>query len=321
MIPRKLSFIVAPGFGLLDLSGPLCAFQFAQEVYGAPYAISLVSSSGGPVRGSSGLSVDTIAPDEMKHDDTIVVVGGPDAHLADRHGATIGVLRFFAPKMRRIAGICTGAFHLAEAGVLDGHRATTHWRWAPQLQARFPSVSVQADRIFINDRDVWTSAGITAGIDMALAIIEADFGAELSKAVARDLVVYYRRPGGQSQFSAILELEPKSDRIRVALAYAREHLQENLSVERLADVAAVGPRQFARLFHKETGETPARAVERLRIEVARPRIEDSVEPIEVIAREVGFRDDERMRRSFIKLLGQSPQTLRRIARTHARNVA
>ena len=321
MIPRKLSFIVAPGFGLLDLSGPLCAFHFVHELYGAPYEISMVSSAGGPVRGSSGLSVDTIAPDEMKHEDTMIVVGGPDAHLADRHGATIDVLRTFAPLARRKASICTGAFHLAEAGILDGHRATTHWRWALQLQARFPSVSVESDRIFINDREIWTSAGITAGIDMALAIIEADFGAQISKAVARDLVVYYRRPGGQSQFSAILELEPNSDRIRVALAYARDHLHENLSVERLADVAAIGTRQFARLFHKETGETPARAIERLRIEVARPRIEDSVEPIEIIAREVGFGDPERMRRSFMKLFGQSPQSLRRLARIHAQNAA
>jgi len=304
---------------LLDFTGPLSAFNFAQSFYQAPYEISLVSSAGGSIRGSSDISVETVSPDQVKHDDTMIVVGGPDAHLPDAHAATTALLRTFAPFMRRMASICTGAFFLGEAGILDHRRATTHWRWAPQLQARFPLVEVDSDRIFIRDRDVWTSAGITAGIDMALAIIEADYGAELSKAVARDLVVYHRRPGGQSQFSTILDLEPGSDRIRGALAFARDHLHENLSVERLADVVAISSRQFARLFLKETGETPARAVERLRAEVARPRVEDTIEPIEGIARDVGFGDAERMRRTFIRLFGQSPQTLRRVARTHAQN--
>ena len=314
---RKISFVVAPAFELLDLSGPMCAFNAARELYGAPYEVSVASSAGGPVLSCAGVSIETAGPDNTRHGDTVIVVGGPEARLPERQPTTISLLRSLAPATQRMASICTGAFHLAEAGVLDSHRATTHWRWAPLLQSRFPSVSVDADRIYVHDRKVWTSAGVTAGIDMALALIEADFGLELSKSVARELVVYHRRPGGQSQFSAILDLEPASSRIREALAHAREHLHEDLSVERLAEVACISSRQFSRIFLKETGETPARAIERLRAEVARPRVEEGLEPIELIAREVGFGDAERMRRSFVRLFGQSPQTVRRIARAYS----
>jgi len=200
---------------------------------------------------------------------------------------------------------------MAEAGLLDGHRATTHWRLAHLLQSRYPKVYVEADRIYVRDRTIWTSAGITAGIDLALAMIEADFGSATSKSVARDMVVYHRRPGGQPQRSAVLDLEPVSDRIQSAFAYAREHLHENISVDRLADIARVGSRQFTRIFVKETGETPARAVERLRAEAARPRVEESQEPMDSIARNCGFGDVERMRRSFVRLFGRSPQAMRR----------
>ena len=317
VVSRRISFVIAPHFELLDLSGPLCAFNFAREYCNIPYEISLISSTGGPVLCCAGLSVETLGPEKAGHGDTVVVVGGPEAHVFKQQQiATISLLKSLAATTKRIASICTGAFYLAEAGILDGHRATTHWRWAPLLQSRFPSVSVDADRIYVKDRKVWTSAGVTAGIDMALALIEADCGLDVSKSVARDLVVYHRRPGGQSQFSTILDLEPTSDRVRAALAYAREHLHEHLPVDRLAEAARVSTRQFARVFQKETGETPARAIERLRAEVARPRVEDSREPIEQIAWEVGFGDVERMRRTFLRLFGHSPQTLRRIARSY-----
>ena len=317
VLSRRISFVIAPHFELLDLSGPLCAFNLARDYYNIPYEVSLISSIGGPVFCCAGLSIETLGPQKAGHGDTVIVVGGPEAHVAEKQQiATISLLRSLAAVTQRIASICTGAFYLAEAGILDGHRATTHWRWAPLLQSRFPGVSVDADRIYVKDRTVWTSAGVTAGIDLALALIEADFGLDVSKSVARDLVVYHRRPGGQSQFSTILDLEPASDRIRVALAYAREHLHEHLPVERLAEAARVSTRQFARVFLMETGETPARAIERLRAEVARPRVEDSREPIEHIASEVGFGDVERMRRSFLRLFGHSPQTLRRIARSY-----
>ena len=314
---RRISFVVAPKFELLDLSGPMCAFSFARDVYGAPYEAGVFSCAGGPVLCSAGFPIGTAEASEVSHDDTIIVVGGSKAHIAGQDPEIGELLRILAPTSQRLASICTGAFYLAEAGVLNGHRATTHWRWAPVLQARYPGVLVNADRIYVKDRNIWTSAGITAGIDMALALIEADFGLEISKSVARDLLVYHRRPGGQSQFSTILDLEPSSGRVRDALMFAREHLGETLSVDRLAEAACVSNRQFSRIFHKETGETPARAIERLRAEVARPRVEDSREPIEAIAVEVGFGDVESMRRSFVRLFGQSPQTVRRVARAHA----
>lgn len=314
---RSISFLVAPEFELLDLSGPLCAFTVARDLYAAPYNVNIVSALGGAVVGWLGFSIDAEDRTTAEHGDTIIVVGGPRAPVPGQHAETSAMLKRLASSTRRMASVCTGAFYLAEAGILDGRRVTTHWRYAPVLQSRFPRLSVDVDRIFVNDHDVWTSAGISAGIDLALAMIEADFGAGLSKAVARELVVYHRRPGGQSQFSAILELEPASGRVRDALSFAREHLHENLPVERLADAACVSSRQFARIFLKETGETPARAVERMRAEVARPRIEESLEPIELIARDVGFGDVERMRRSFVKFFGQSPQTVRRVARMQA----
>lgn len=320
MASRKVTFVVSPGFGLLDLGGPLSAFNFAARLYGAPYEISMASSSGGAVVGSTGMAVDTLGRHQLNHGDTMIVIGGPNAHAADTHRPTIAFLNSIAPLYGRMASICTGAFYLAEAGILDHRRATTHWRWAPCLQERFPAISVESDRIFINDSDVWTSAGITAGIDMALAMIEADFGPALARTIARELVVYHRRPGGQSQFSGILDLEPVADPIRCAFTYARDHLDGILSVERLADVAGISTRQFARQFHRETGETPARAIERMRAEAARPRVEDTSEPIEIIARQVGFGDPERMRRTFVKFFGHSPQTLRRIAQSHAQNL-
>jgi transcriptional regulator GlxA family with amidase domain len=316
-VTLKITFVVAPDFEMLDLSGPMCAFNSALAYHCGPYELSVVSSTGGAVRSCYGSSSETSGVASARHSDTVIVVGGPEAHLQQRDPATVGLLNSLAADARRVASICTGAFYLAEAGLLDGRRVTTHWRWAPVLQARFPNLTVDADRIYINDRSIWTSAGVTAGIDMALALIEADCGPELAKSVAREMLVYYRRPGGQSQFSTILDLEPASTRIRDALAYAREHLQEDLSVERLAEAACISSRQFARIFLKETGETPAKAVERLRAEVARTKVEDSHEPIELIAVRAGFGDAERMRRTFVRLFGQSPQALRRIARAHA----
>jgi transcriptional regulator GlxA family with amidase domain len=312
----RITFVVAPAFELLDLSGPMCVFQSALAYHGAPYDVGLVSSAGGAVPSSHGIAVETAPAASEGHSDTIVMVGGPEAHLPQREPATISLLTSLAANARRVTSICTGAFYLAEAGLLDGYRATTHWRWAPVLQSRFPGIAVDADCIFVRDRTMWTSAGVTAGIDMALALVEEDCGSDLAKSIARELLVYYRRPGGQSQFSAIQDLEPASSRVRDALAFAREHLHENLSVERLAEAACVSSRQFARIFLKETGETPARAVERLRVEVARAKVEDSSEPIEHIARQVGFGDAERMRRSFVRLYGHSPQSLRRISQAH-----
>ena len=313
---RRISFLVAPDFELLDLSGPLCAFTVARDLHSAPYEVGVVSVAGGQVTACTGVPVGTREPADAQHSDTIVVVGGPTAHQADYQPGTMGLLKSLRPATRRVTSVCTGAFYLAEAGILEGRRATTHWRYAPLLRSRFPKVLVDMDRIFVRDGDVWTAAGISAGIDLALAMIEADCGPEVAKAVAREMVVYHRRPGGQSQFSALLEMDSGSGRVRDALAFAREHLRESLSVERLADAARISSRQFAHIFLKETGETPARAVERMRAEVARARVEDGREPIELVARDVGFGDVERMRRTFVKLYGRPPQAVRRSARAH-----
>jgi transcriptional regulator GlxA family with amidase domain len=230
---------------------------------------------------------------------------------------TPGVIKFLRralERSRRVASTCTGAFVLAEAGLLDGRRATTHWNRARDMQARFPKVKVEEDCIFIIDGPVWTSAGMTAGIDLVLAMVEQDLGADVARAVARQLVVYHRRAGGQSQFSALLELEPKSDRIQSALAYAKRNLDKPLTVGRLAEAAHLSPRQFSRAFHAETGQSPAKAVENLRVEAARLMMEQSRHPIDVIAQQTGFADRDRMRRAFLRAFGQPPQVVRRNAR-------
>jgi transcriptional regulator GlxA family with amidase domain len=313
-VSRAIWFVVFPGFELLDLGGPLCAFNLAIDFHAAGYAVHVVSAAGGLIHGSSGVAIDTVRPPSPNHFDTLLVVGAPTTEILYGQTETAELVRAIAPRARRKASICTGAFLLAAAGLLDGRRATTHWRYAGELQRRHPSVRIDADRIFIREDDVWTSAGITAGIDLALAMIEEDCGIETSKAIARDLVVYHRRSGGQSQFSTLLDLEPRPGRIRDALAYARAHLGERLSVEQLADVARISPRQFARQFAAETGETPARAVERLRCEAALPRIEGTTEPLDQIAWRVGFGDIDRMRRVCIRIYGQAPQALRRRSR-------
>jgi transcriptional regulator GlxA family with amidase domain len=311
---RTVWIIVFPGFELLDLSGPLCALNLTNRIRPASYLAGVYSARGGSVASFSGVSIDTTkAIHTGKHLDTLLVAGGPADCTIDGDTETVELIKNLASQARRIASVCSGAFLLAAAGLLDGRVATTHWRYAAELQRRFPKVRVSADRIFAKDSNVWTSAGITAGIDLALALIEEDFGIDMSKTVAREMVVYHRRSGGQSQFSTMLELEPPSDRVRDALKFAREHLHEPLSVERMAGAARISARQFARLFLKETGDTPARAVERLRAEVALPRVQEGIEPIEIIARNVGFGDKERMRRAFLRIYGHPPRTLRRAA--------
>ena len=199
---------------------------------------------------------------------------------------------------------------MAEAGLLDGRRATTHWAYAQELQQRFSKVKVEMDRIFVADGPIWTSAGMTAGIDLALGLVERDMGQDIARATARTMVVHHRRAGGQSQHSAMLELDAKSDRVQTALAYARKNLREPLTVEELAEAACLSPRQFGRVFKAETGQSPAKAIENLRLEAARFMLEQGRLPIEEIAREAGFGDRERMRRSFLRTFGQTPQAVR-----------
>ncbi|AXC16322.1 Transcriptional regulator containing an amidase domain and an AraC-type DNA-binding HTH domain (plasmid) [Acidisarcina polymorpha] len=308
---KEIGFLLYPGYLLLDLAGPMSAFALAERYsQQMPYRMRMVSVPGGPISNSFGLSVETSSLNRKRFD-TLIVVGGARWLLKPSDSAAI---RSASSKTRRTASVCTGAFVLAQCGLLDGLRVTTHWRRAAELQREHGAVRVESDAIFIKDGRVWTSAGVTAGIDLALAMIEEDYGAAIALEVSRELVVYYRRPGGQSQFSTMSEIAPETDRIRIALSYAREHLTQSLSLERLAEVAHLSPRQFGRLFKAETGETPAKAVERLRAEVARNRVENDTEPVESIASAVGFYDPERMRRTFVRLYGEPPQSLRRKAR-------
>jgi transcriptional regulator GlxA family with amidase domain len=311
---REIIFFVYPGFVLLDLCGPLEALTSAAEMVPDSYRLTVVSLTGGAVRSSTGLSVMTTKTLPARID-TVVTVG--DFGLAERPitAAEIGFVRTASSRARRTASVCMGAFVLAASGLLDGRKATTHWRYAAKLQASYPKIRVNGDRIFVHDGHVWTSAGMTAGIDMILALIEDDLGKETSRAVARMLVVYYRRSGEQDQYSSLLDLDSDSNRIRNALLFAREHLSKPLSVETLAEASRLSVRQFSRTFVAATGTTPAKAVERLRVEAAQPRVEEGRETLDVVARSTGFGDPERMRQSFVRILGVTPQALRRRART------
>ena len=290
----------------------ISAFEFANLTAGEKfYDVHMLSETGGPVNSSLGMSIET-EPFNDGHYDTILVGGAVGPMPATP--ALAAFLRQKFAEARRVASICTGAFALAEAGLLDGRRATTHWAYARELQKRFPAVKVEDDRIFIIDGTVWTSAGMTAGIDLALGMVEKDLGADIARLVAKKMVVYHRRAGGQSQFSALLELDPKSDRIQSALDYAKQNLHTPLSVEQLAEAAHLSPRQFSRAFRAETGQSPAKAVENLRVEAARLMMEQGRHPIDVVANETGFADRERMRRAFLRAFGQPPQAMRRNAR-------
>ncbi|KPA97046.1 MULTISPECIES: GlxA family transcriptional regulator [Pseudomonas] len=309
LIMHRIGFFVCHGHDALDLAGPLSAFNQVVTVAGqSPYELCVVSLTGGSVSGNTGLPIET-AVYEGETFDTVVFVGGDIAPM--RTVETVIAAKVLSANAARVASVCTGAFLLAETGLLDGRKATTHWRYAAQLRSNFPRIKVEADSIYIMDGHVWTSAGIASGIDLALGMIEKDMGADVARGVSRLLVVPYRRPGGQSQFSEMSQMDPQSDRIRIALNFARAHLAEPLPVERLADAARLSLRQFGRAFRRETGETPARAVERLRVEAARLRLQDGSEPIEQIALAVGFVDPERMRRAFIKIHGHPPQSIRR----------
>jgi transcriptional regulator GlxA family with amidase domain len=312
---KSIGIVVFPGFQIVDLAA-VTVFEVANLLPGGPhYRVDILSEEGGSVPSSSVVRVDS-APFGAPGYDTLVVTGGMEA-VVDSSPRLLDFLRAAGAASRRTASICTGALLLAEAGLLDGLRATTHWQAARELQRRYPKVKVEEDRIFINDGKVWTSAGMTACIDLCLAIVEADLGVEASRAIAKKMVVYHRRSGGQSQFSALLELEPKSDRIQNALAYAKRNLRKELSVDELADAANLSRRQFSRAFRLETGQSPARAVETLRVEAARAMIEDSAHSLDVVARETGFADPERMRRAFLRAFGLPPQAIRRAAQREA----
>jgi transcriptional regulator GlxA family with amidase domain len=305
---QRVGFVLFHGFHVIAFAA-MAVFEVANETLDEPrYDVRLVSEKGGLVRSSIGALVQT-EPFGVGRFDTLIVGGGEG--MFDPSPGMLDFVRKAPEVARRVASTCMGAFTLAEVGILDGRRATTHWLYASRLQKQFPNVKVEEDRIFIEDNGVWTSAGMTASIDLILALVETDVGIEVSRAVARKLVIHHRRAGGQSQYSALLELEPKSDRIQTALAFARQNLNKRLAVEDLAKAANLSTRQFTRTFRAETGQSPAKAIEKLRVEAARLLMEQGRHPIEVIARETGFADRERMRRAFLRALGQPPLTIRR----------
>ncbi|MDP3747254.1 MAG: GlxA family transcriptional regulator [Phenylobacterium sp.] len=312
-MPRKLGVLIFPNFQILDAAGPIAAFEIAERYAPGSYDTRVMAMEPGLVTSSSRavMAAEALADHPL---DTLVVAGGDGTRAAMFETALLDWIRATSGQARRTASVCSGAFLLAEAGLLDGRRATTHWQRCPDFARRYSQVRMEPDRIFVRDGDIWTSAGITAGIDLSLALIAEDLGEPIARAVAQQLVVYHRRPGGQSQFSALIEMGCQGGRFAVLLDWMRERISEHLPVERLADRAAMSPRHFARAFAAETGLTPAKAVERLRLETARERVESSSEPIDRVAESSGFGDPERMRRAFLRAFGQPPQALRRAAR-------
>lgn len=309
-----IGILIFPNFQLLDAAGPISAFEIAARCIGVAPLIRVLAAKPGVVRSSSG--VEMMARDFKSANaiTTLVVAGGTGVAEAARCEVTRAFVQRLAKRGMRVASVCSGAYVLAEAGLLDGRRATTHWGRTREFVARYPRIKFEPDRIFTRDGNVWTSAGISAGIDLALAMITEDHGEEIAQQTARQLVLYHRRSGGQSQFSSLLELKTPNGRFGTLLSWARENLDAPLTVENLADRAGMSPRHFARSFAAETGTTPSKAIERLRLEVARERVQSSREAIERVAETTGFRDPERMRRAFIRAFGQPPQALRRAAR-------
>jgi transcriptional regulator GlxA family with amidase domain len=309
-----IGVLIFPDFQLLDAAGPISAFEIAARFAGGAPAIKAIALQPGPVRSSSGVEMLARSAKPSAAITTLIIAGGNGVREAWRCPKTLAFVRGMARRGARIASVCSGAYILAEAGLLDGKRATTHWQRTQHFVATYPRIKLEADHIYVRDGDIWTSAGISAGIDMSLAMIAEDHGEEIAKKTARQLVLYHRRSGGQSQFSSLLELKAPTGRFAPLLAWARENLDAPLTVEDMADRAGMSARHFSRAFIAETGTTPSKAVERLRIEVAKARVQSSSEAIERVAEVTGFRDPERMRRAFIRAFGQPPQSLRRAAR-------
>ena len=321
MAARRVEILLFDGLQSLDVTGPLEVFATADRIARRTrpgergYAVATVAAGGEPVRSTSGLGLLPGGPlpaPGAAAPDLLVIPGGEGVRAAAADPATVAWVGDRAAAARRVASVCTGARLLAAAGVLDGRRATTHWAHAGDLAARHPRVEVDAEPVWIRDGDVWTSAGVTAGMDLALALVEDDLGRETALATARYLVMFLRRPGSQAQFSAALGAQiADRDALREVQLWLADHLDEDCSVPALAERAAMSPRHFARAFHAAVGVTPARYVERLRLEAARRRLEESADPVERVAAACGFGTAETMRRTFLRALDVSPMEYRR----------
>ncbi|NBM78035.1 helix-turn-helix domain-containing protein [Proteus sp. G2659] len=306
----KIGLIVYPHFQSFSLS-VASVFEYANLLSQQKlYDFQIYSDQGGFIHASYGITVDSAPLLPTSDYDTLIISG--DYRAGFGSDTLISILKDISVNTRRMASVCSGAFLLAKAGLLKNKRVTTHWLHAKKFRQDFPDVILEEDKIFIIDDNIWTSAGMSAGIDLALAMVENDFGQDLARNIARKLVLYHRRGSAQSQFSALLDLDAKTDRIQKTLAYAKENINGDLSVETLAQIANLSPRQFSRIFRSETGQSPAKAIEQLRVEEARMRIETTMNSLEIIARETGFGDRERMRQAFLRAFDQSPQTIQRI---------
>ncbi|MGO8844894.1 MAG: GlxA family transcriptional regulator [Methylocella sp.] len=318
---RRIGVLVWPGCDVLDVCGPIDVFFYAKywlQRYGRTcepgYQCDIIAATPGPVKTTCGIElIATHSYSDIEDGlDTLVVVGGAEAEQASMDPPLVACARSMAPRVRRVASICTGAFILAAAGLLHQRRVTTHWGFSEALAVAYPSIEVDASLIFARDGNIYSSGGITAGIDLALALVEEDLGQEIALAVARTVVVFPRRPGGQSQFSAHVKFRDVGKRpdIQELLAWILGHPGEDLSVSALADRMGMSPRNFARLFRNEIGETPAQFAERARADVARIKLEQSALPVETIAEQCGFGNAERMRRTFQRLFDVSPHDYR-----------
>jgi|HubBroStandDraft_3_1064219.scaffolds.fasta_scaffold58211_2 transcriptional regulator GlxA family with amidase domain len=324
--PRVIAIVAYPRVQSLDITGPLEVFAGAQRLIEETgrrergYQVRVLSRDGQPLRTSSGLCVtpDSALSAVREPIDTLIVAGGPGHADAAGDPRILDWIADTSSKTRRTASVCTGAFVLAAARLLDGRRASTHWAFAHELQRLHPQVLVDPEPIFVRDGPIWTSAGVTAGMDLALALVEEDLDRHAALTIARHLVLFLRRPGNQSQFSATLagqraEREPLREIQRVLL----EDVAGDHSVDAMAARAHMSPRHFARAFRAETGVTPARHVERVRLESARRRLEDTAEPVAAIAAACGFGTAETMRRVFLRALGVGPAEYRRRFHAHA----
>ena len=311
-----IEVLAYPSVQLLDVTGPLQVFATANDMVAEaggtrPYLLRVVAKDGPSVTASAGLGIATAPLSRLGAAlDTLIVAGGPGVEAALSDPALVEWVRRRAERARRVASVCTGAFLLAASHVLDGKRAATHWSVCGDLARRFPAVRVEGDPIFVQDGAVWTSAGVTAGIDLALALVEQDLGRTMALAVARYLVVFLKRPGGQAQFSAALSLQSAEDQFGALHDWIGAHLSHDISLPVLARQAGMSERSFSRHYLEATGLTPARAVERLRVEQARRLLSESRLPVKRISQRCGFGSEETMRRSFLRVLAATPQDYR-----------
>ena len=315
-MPKIIHVLAFANVQVLDVTGPLQVFASAndlarQQGLPLPYAVNVIAAQAEPVMTSAGLAlVAEPLPGAETPCDTLVIAGGWGVYGAAEDPGLVAWVRDKARQSRRVTSVCTGAFLLAASGLLDGCRVATHWTRCEELARKYPRLQVEANPIFIQQGSVWTSAGVTAGIDLCLALVEEDLGRAVALEVARHLVVFLKRPGGQSQFSVTLSLQKGGSRFSELHAWIAEHLHLDLNIPTLAAACGMSERSFVRHYRAETGQTPARAVELIRVETARRQLADSAVAIKRIAAQCGFGSEETMRRSFLRALSITPQLYR-----------